>query len=145
LQKLSDISIRHEWNRLTKELPLSGAVPLKATGAANLRSPTGACPKGIPKYSETSESFVAGCPVTGPLLVFTVCPTVQLAARSSRLVAKAHNGARRAKSTKDLMAEHTQAIATGKRAAKDRRERHLHLYTAPTSTAYLFSNEFPWK
>jgi hypothetical protein len=121
---------------------LSGAVPLKAIGAANLRSPTGACPNGIPKYSETSESFVAGCPLTGPLLVLTVCPTVQLAARSSRSVAKAHNGATRAKSTKDLMAESTQAIATRTRGTRDNEERHLHLYSASTSTTYLSRTNF---
>ena len=89
---------------LTKSVPLSGAVPLNATGAANLRSPTGACPKGIPKYTETSESFVAGCPLTGPLLVVTVCPTVQFAARSSRSVAKAHVAAAREKRRIGFMA-----------------------------------------
>ena len=52
-------------------------MPLNATGAAHLRSPTGAWAYGIPRYSETLESFLAACPLTGPLLVLTVCPTVQ--------------------------------------------------------------------
>jgi hypothetical protein len=82
---------------------------LKATGAANLRSPTGACPNGMPRYSETSESFFAGCPLTGPLLVWTVCPTVQLAARCSRSVATTQDAAARARITKDLMAEFIQS------------------------------------
>jgi hypothetical protein len=103
---ISNLSIsRSGWSRPTKTLPLSGAVPLNATGAANLKSPTGACPNGMPRYSETSESFFAGCPLTGPLLVWTVCPTVQLAARSSRSVAKTQDAAARANITKDLMAE----------------------------------------
>jgi hypothetical protein len=90
---------------------LSAAVPLKATGAANLRSPIGACPKGIPKYSETCESFVAGCPLTGPLLVWTVCPTVQFDCRSSTIVANIHDDAARAKSTKDFIADITYPAA----------------------------------
>lgn len=78
---------------LTKEEPFNAAVPLKATGAANLKSPTGACPKGIPKYSETCEAFEAVCPLTGPLDVWTVCPTVQFVCLCSMLwktLAEAH-------------------------------------------------------
>jgi hypothetical protein len=70
--------------KLTKDVPLRDALPVNLTGAANLKSPIGACPYGIPKYSETCESFAAGCPLTGPLLVCTVCPTVQFDCRSRR-------------------------------------------------------------
>lgn len=58
-------------------------LPVNFTGAANLKSPIGACPYRIPKYSETCELFFAACPVTGPLLVCTVCPIVQPYVRSS--------------------------------------------------------------
>lgn len=69
---------------LTKTLPFKAWVPLNLTGAANLKSPIGAWPYCIPKYSETCEAFFAGCPPTGPLLVCTVWPTVQFVCRISR-------------------------------------------------------------
>lgn len=39
--------------------------------------PVGGWAKGMLKYSETSAKTDAACPSTGPLLVVTVCPTVQ--------------------------------------------------------------------
>lgn len=63
--------------KLTNFVPLSGAVPANLTGAANRRSPVGGSAYGMPRYSETCESLLAGCPETGPEFVWTVCPTVQ--------------------------------------------------------------------
>lgn len=42
----------------------------------------------MPKYSDTSVFEEAGCPVTGPLLVSTTCPTVQFVALSSKELTK---------------------------------------------------------
>jgi hypothetical protein len=66
-----------ESKELTNELPLITAVLKYRSGGAHLKSPTGACAYGIPRYSDTVESLAAACPVTEPLYVFTVCPTVQ--------------------------------------------------------------------
>jgi hypothetical protein len=65
-------------HELTKVDALIAPDPEYLTGAANLRFPTGGCPNGIPRYSETSEYADAACPVTEPLVVSTVCPTVKL-------------------------------------------------------------------
>jgi hypothetical protein len=46
-------------------------------GAAKRKFPTGGCANGMPKYSETSGCHDAAWPVTLPLVVFTVLPTVQ--------------------------------------------------------------------
>jgi hypothetical protein len=48
---------------------------VKGSGAANLRAPTGALAKGMPKYSETSDRLDAACPMISPLVVETGCPT----------------------------------------------------------------------
>jgi hypothetical protein len=72
---------------LTNELPLITAVLKYGSGGAHLKSPTGACAYGIPRYSDTVESLAAACPVTEPLYVFTVCPTVQFEVSHSLLQA----------------------------------------------------------
>jgi hypothetical protein len=72
---------------LTNELPLIMVVLKNGSGGAHLKSPTGACAYGIPRYSDTVESLAAACPVTEPLYVFTVCPIVQLEVSHSLLQA----------------------------------------------------------
>ena len=60
----------------------------------------------MPRYSETCESLVAAWPLTGPLVVCTVCPIVQLAClglNSSREEAKAQVTAPRLRKAEVLM------------------------------------------
>jgi hypothetical protein len=73
----------------TNLVPLSGLFPVYLTGASNLRSPIGGWANGIPRYSDTPVWFVAAWPETGPLLVCTVCPTVQLEAVPCRAISSA--------------------------------------------------------
>lgn len=70
--------------------------------------------------------FFAACPLTGPLSVCTVCPTVQLAAwRRSRLKALAQSPAARVRSTDDFMTAMFISSASenaGKRQTREGRE-----------------------
>lgn len=95
------------------------AVPSKATGAANRRSPVGACANGIPRYSETeeAEALRAACPITDPELVCTVCPTVQFEADCLVTIPAAANGARREMAKLFILRE-TDYGTTNKRRKK---------------------------
>jgi hypothetical protein len=46
-------------------------------GVAKRRFPTGEAANGMPRYSDTCVVFNAAWPLTGPLQVWTVRPTVQ--------------------------------------------------------------------
>lgn len=61
---------------LTKLVPLIVDVPVYLLGGWNRKLPTGGTAYGMPRYSDTSDAPGAGCPWTGPLLVWTVCPIV---------------------------------------------------------------------
>ena len=93
------------------------------TGAANLRFPIGAWAKGIPKYWETCESLVAACPLTGPLLVCTVCPTVQLDDRCSKSVAYTRTTtATRTRRIEDFMVNIDRLLHRGEKAGGNKEE-----------------------
>jgi hypothetical protein len=73
----------------TYEEALIGASPTYLTGAFHLKSPTGGFAKGIPRYSLTSVLFFAACPVTTPLVVFTICPTAKFCVATGEAEANA--------------------------------------------------------
>ena len=75
---------RGDESPLTKSDALKEAVLEYRTGAAQRRLSTGACAKGIPRYSETSGAHSDGWPSSRPLVVFTVCPTVQVLAAKAK-------------------------------------------------------------
>jgi len=74
---------------------LIGELPEYFCGGAKRRSPTGGTANGIPRYSDTCDAFNAGWPLTGPLSVWTVWPTIQSDCLSSTVFANEKAGTAR--------------------------------------------------